>query len=153
MPASLAFMASVSSRPLASVLPISAPSSDTVTPAGVTAVLFIDRDHAGHADRLRAGLDAVVCRQRQTHRRLGRRIGLAVRRGERDVGHRVRELVDRRVQTGVNLEGQCGQLALDRGRRLKVQRQHGLLKAGLGVRQFSGHAVGIGHRPAGRCHR
>ena len=113
---------------------------------GGTAVLFIDRDHAGHADRLRAGLDAVVCRQRQTHRRLGRRIGLAVRRGERDVGYRVRELVDRRVQTGVDLEGQCGQLALDRGRRLKVQRQHGLLKAGLGIHQFAGHAVGIGHR-------
>ena len=113
---------------------------------GGTAVLFIDRDHAGHADRLRAGLDAVVCRQRQTHRRLRRRIGLAVRRGERDVGHRVRELVDRRVQTGVDLEGQCGQLALDRCRRLKVQRQHGLLKAGLGIHQFAGHAVGKLHR-------
>ena len=113
---------------------------------GGTAVLFIDRDHAGHADRLRAGLDTVVCRQRQTHRRLGRRVGLAVRRGERDVGHRVRELVDRRVQAGVDLEGQCGQLALDRCRRLKVQRQHGLLKAGLGVHQFAGHTVGIGHR-------
>ena len=113
---------------------------------GGTAVLFIDCDHAGHADRLRAGLNAVVRRQRQTHRRLGRRVGLAVRCGERNVGHRVRELVDRRVQAGVDLEGQCGQLALDRGRRLKVQRQHGLLKAGLGVRQFAGHAVGIGHR-------
>ena len=113
---------------------------------GGTAVLFIDRDHAGHADRLRAGLDAVVCRQRQTHRRLGRRIGLAVRCGERDIGNRVRELVDRRVQTGVDLEGQCGQLALDRGRRLKVQRQHGFLKAGLGIHQFAGHTVGIGHR-------
>ena len=113
---------------------------------GGTAVLFIDRDHAGHADCLRAGLDAVVCRQRQTHSRLGSRVGLAVCRGERDVGHRVRELVDRRVQTGVNLEGQCGQLALDRCRRLKVQRQHGLLKAGLGIHQFAGHAVGIGHR-------
>ena len=111
-----------------------------------TAVLFIDCDHAGHADRLRAGLDAVVCRQRQTHRRLGRRVGLAVRCGERDVGHRVRELVDRRVQAGVDLEGQRGQLALDRGRRLKVQRQHGLLKAGLGVHQFAVHTVGIGHR-------
>ena len=113
---------------------------------GGTAVLFIDCDHAGHADRLRARLDAVVRRQRQTHRRLGRRVGLAVRRGERDVGHRVRKLVDRCVQAGVDLEGQCGQLALDWGRRLKVQRQHGLLKAGLGVRQFAGHAVGIGHR-------
>ena len=113
---------------------------------GGTAVLFIDRDHAGHADRLRAGLNAVVRRQRQTHRRLGRRVGLAVRCGERNVGHRVRELVDRRVQAGVNLEGQCGQLALDRGRRLKVQRQHGLLKAGLGIHQFAGHTVGIGHR-------
>ena len=113
---------------------------------GGTAVLFIDRDHAGHTDRLRARLNAVVRRQRQTHRRLGRRVGLAVRCGERDVGHRVRELVDRRVQAGVDLEGQCGQLALDRGRRLKVQRQHGLLKAGLGIRQFAGHAVGIGHR-------
>ena len=113
---------------------------------GGTAVLFIDRDHAGHADRLRAGLNAVVRRQRQTHRRLGRRVGLAVRCGERDVGHRVCELVDRCVQAGVDLEGQRGQLALDRGRRLKVQRQHGLLKAGLGVRQFAGHTVGIGHR-------
>ena len=27
-----------------------------------------------------------------------------------------------------------------------MQRQHGLLKAGLGVRQFAGHTVGIGHR-------
>ena len=89
---------------------------------GGTAVLFIDRDHAGHADRLRARLDAVVRRQRQTHRRLGRRVGLSVRRGERNIGHRVRELVDRRVQAGVNLEGQCGQLALDRGGRLEVQR-------------------------------
>ena len=113
---------------------------------GGTAVLFIDRDHAGHADRLRAGLNAVVRRQRQTHRRLGGRIGLAACCGERDVGHRVRELVDRRVQAGVDLEGQCGQLALDRGRRLKVQRQHGLLKAGLGVRQFAGHTVGKLHR-------
>ena len=113
---------------------------------GGTAVLFIDCDHAGHADRLRAGLNAVVRRQRQTHRRLGRRVGLAVRCGERDVGHRVCELVDRCVQAGVDLEGQRGQLALDRGRRLKVQRQHGLLKAGLGVRQFAGHTVGIGHR-------
>ena len=113
---------------------------------GGTAVLFIDRDHAGHADRLRAGLNVVVRRQRQTHRRLGRRVGLAVRCGERNVGHRVRELVDRRVQAGVDLEGQCGQLALDRGRRLKVQRQHGLLKAGLGIHQFAGHTVGIGHR-------
>ena len=89
---------------------------------GGTAVLFIDRDHAGHADRLRARLDAVVRRQRQTHRRLGRRVGLSVRRGERNIGHRVRELVDRRVQAGVNLEGQCGQLALDRGGCLEVQR-------------------------------
>ena len=111
-----------------------------------TAVLFIDRDHAGHADRLRAGLNAVVRRQRQTHRRLGRRVGLAVRCGERNVGHRVRKLVDRCVQTGVNLEGQRGQLTLDRGRRLEVQLQHGFLKAGLGVRQFAGHTVGIGHR-------
>ena len=113
---------------------------------GGTAVLFIDRDHAGHADRLRAGLNAVVRRQRQTRSRLGGRIGLAACCGERNVGHRVRELVDRRVQAGVNLEGQCGQLALDRGRRLKVQRQHGLLKAGLGIHQFAGHTVGIGHR-------
>ena len=113
---------------------------------GGTAVLFIDRDHAGHADRLRAGLNAVVRRQRQTRSRLGGRIGLAACCGERNVGHRVRELVDRRVQAGVNLEGQCGQLALDRGRRLKVQRQHGLLKAGLGVLQRASHAVGIGHR-------
>ena len=111
-----------------------------------TAVLFIDRDHAGHADRLRAGLNAVVRRQRQTHRRLGRRVGLAVRCGERDVGHRVRKLVDRCVQTGVNLEGQRGQLTLDRGRRLEVQLQHGFLKAGLGVLQRAGHAGGIGHR-------
>ena len=113
---------------------------------GGTAVLFIDRDHAGHADRLRAGLNAVVCRQRQTHRRLGSRVGLVVCRGERDVGHRVCELVDRCVQAGVDLEGQRGQLALDWGRRLKVQRQHGLLKAGLGVRQFAGHTVGKLHR-------
>ena len=111
-----------------------------------TAVLFIDRDHAGHADRLRAGLNAVVRRQRQTHRRLGRRVGLAVRCGERNVGHRVRKLVDRCVQTGVNLEGQRGQLTLDRGRRLEVQLQHGFLKAGLGVRQFAGHTVGKLHR-------
>ena len=27
-----------------------------------------------------------------------------------------------------------------------MQRQHGLLKAGLGIHQFAGHAVGIGHR-------
>ena len=113
---------------------------------GGTAVLFIDCDHAGHADRLRAGLNAVVRRQRQTHRRLGRRVGLAVRCGERNVGHRVRKLVDRCVQTGVNLEGQRGQLTLDRGRRLEVQLQHGFLKAGLGVRQFAGHTVGKLHR-------
>jgi len=113
---------------------------------GGIAVFFIDRDHAGHADRLRAGLDAVVRRQRQTHRRLGRRVGLAVRCGERNVGHRVRELVDRRVQIRVDIKFQRGQLALDRRRRLKVQRQHGLLKAGLGVHQFAGHTVGIGHR-------
>ena len=113
---------------------------------GGTAVLFIDRDHAGHADRLRAGLNAVVRRQRQTHRRLGGRIGLAACCGERNVGHRVRELVDRRVQAGVNLEGQCGQLALDRGRRLEVQFEHGFLKASLGVLQRASHAVGIGHR-------
>ena len=113
---------------------------------GGTAVLFIDRDHAGHADRLRAGLNAVVRRQRQTHRRLSRRIGLATRCSERNVGHRVRELVDRRVQAGVNLEGQCGQLALDRGRRLEVQFEHGFLKASLGVLQRASHAVGIGHR-------
>ena len=113
---------------------------------GGTAVLFIDRDHAGHADRLRSGLNAVVRRQRQTRSRLGGRIGLAACCGERNVGHRVRELVDRRVQAGVNLEGQCGQLALDRGRRLEVQFEHGFLKAGLGVRQFAGHTVGKLHR-------
>ena len=113
---------------------------------GGTAVLFIDRDHAGHADRLRAGLNAVVRRQRQTRSRLGGRIGLAACCGERNVGHRVRELVDRRVQAGVNLEGQCGQLALDRGRRLEVQFEHGFLKASLGVLQRASHAVGIGHR-------
>ena len=49
---------------------------------GGTAVLFIDCDHAGHADRLRAGLNAVVRRQRQTHSRLRRRIGLVTRCGE-----------------------------------------------------------------------
>ena len=113
---------------------------------GGIAVLFIDRDHAGHADRLRAGLNAVVRRQRQTHRRLGRRIGLAIRRSERNVGHRIRELVDRCIQASIDLEGQRGQLALDRGRRLKVQRQHGLLKAGLGIHQFAGHTVGKLHR-------
>ena len=113
---------------------------------GGTAVLFIDRDHAGHADRLRAGLDAVVRRQRQTHRRLGRRVGLAVRRGERDVGHRVRKLVDRCIQAGVDFKGQRGQRTLDRSRRLEVQRQHSFLEAGLGIHQFAGHTVGIGHR-------
>ena len=113
---------------------------------GGIAVFFIDRDHAGHADRLRAGLDAVVRRQRQTHRRLGRRVGLAVRCGERDIGHGVRKLVDHRIQIRVDIKFQRGQLALDRGRRLKVQRQHGLLKAGLGIHQFAGRTVGIGHR-------
>ena len=43
------------------------------------AVLVVDRDHAGHTDCLRAGLNAVVRRQRQTHSRLRRRIGLATR--------------------------------------------------------------------------
>ena len=113
---------------------------------GGTAVLFIDRDHAGHANRLRAGNDGVIRGQRQTHRRLRRRIGLAVRRGECDVGHGVRKLVDHRVQIRVDIKFQRGQLALDRGRCLEMQRQHGFLKAGLGVRQFAGHAVGIGHR-------
>ena len=46
------------------------------------AVLVVDRDHAGHTDCLRAGLNAVVRRQRQTHSRLRRRIGLVTRCGE-----------------------------------------------------------------------
>ena len=109
------------------------------------AVLVIDGDHAGHAGRLRAGNDGVIRRQRQTHRRLGRRVGLVVRCGERDVGHGVRKLVDHRVQIRVDIKFQRGQLALDRRRRLEVQRQHGLLKAGLGIHQFAGHAGGTRH--------
>ena len=111
-----------------------------------TSVLVVDRDHAGHTDRLRAGLNAVVRRQRQTHRRLGRRVGLATRCSERNVGHVVRKLVDRRVQVRSDIELQAGQFALDRGHRLEVQFEHGFLKAGLGVLQRAGHAVGIGHR-------
>ena len=109
------------------------------------AVLVIDGDHAGHAGRLRTGNDGVIRRQRQTHRRLCRRVGRAVGGREHDAGHRVGKLVDQRVERRRDVERQLGQLALDRRRRLEVQRQHGFLKAGLRVFHLAGHAGGIRH--------